>query len=488
MVGRQVESAPAYGKTLLFGTLRPMHTFIPHEPLVFVDLETTGANFANDRIIEIGLVEVDADGAREWSALVNPEQPISSFITGLTGIDDSMVESAPRFAELAPEVLERLRGRLFIAHNARFDYGFLKREFKRLEIDFRAPSVCTVKLSRRLFPQHHRHNLDSLVERHGIAVSGRHRALADARVLWELWQCWHGSLPEENLRSAVEHIAGRPELPPQIDPSLVDDLPEAPGASAFYDAEGALLLVERASNIRQQVLAQFAPARRDTALVRKTCRVEWRESAGELGARLHEIHLSQPMRKPADELCSWQLVQDGEGDFRPALIFARDLDFARADDLFGLYMNRREAAHALRKLAEAHKLCHGTLGLEDLKAGAPCPAFRQKRCKGVCAGKEAVSMHSARLITALAKFKLKPWPYPGPVAFVERDDFGTREDFHLIDGWRHLATVSDEAALHERLAECSEPPFDADIYRLLGKFLQAGKLRVVPLGTDSRNP
>src|SRR5664279_325270 len=119
-----------------------MNPVLAPEPLIFVDLETTGANFANDRIIEIGFVEVDQHGAHEWSSLVNPAAPISGFITGLTGIDTAMVSSAPSFAQLAPVVLEKLCGRLFIAHNARFDYGFLKREFKRIGIDFRAPSLC----------------------------------------------------------------------------------------------------------------------------------------------------------------------------------------------------------------------------------------------------------------------------------------------------------------------------------------------------------
>lgn len=259
-----------------------MNPALAPEPLVFVDLETTGANFANDRIIEIGLVEVDENGAREWSALVNPETSVSSFITGLTGIDTAMVSGAPTFAQLAPLVMEKLRGRLFIAHNARFDYGFLKREFKRLDIDFRMPTLCTVKLSRKLFPEHHRHNLDTLVTRHGINTKDRHRALADARVLWDLWQRWHEALPAENIKKAVDVIVGRPDLPPQIDVAVIDDLPESPGAFALYAEDGALLQVKRSTNIRQQVLAVFAPANRETALARNTWRIEWHEAAGEL--------------------------------------------------------------------------------------------------------------------------------------------------------------------------------------------------------------
>jgi DNA polymerase-3 subunit epsilon len=458
-----------------------MNSVLATEPLVFVDLETTGANFANDRIIEIGLVEVDENGAREWSALVNPETSVSSFITGLTGIDTAMVAGAPTFAQLAPLVMEKLRGRLFIAHNARFDYGFLKREFKRLDIDFRMPTLCTVKLSRKLFPEHHRHNLDTLVTRHGIVTKDRHRALADARVLWDLWQCWHESLPAETIKKTVDVIVGRPDLPPQIDVAVIDDLPEAPGAFALYAEDGGLLQVKRSTNIRQQVLAVFAPANRETVLARNTWRIEWHEAAGELGARLHEIELSRSTRKPVEDLCSWQLTQHAEGDFRPQLVYSRDLDFAVADDLFGLYMNRREAIHALRKLAEAHRLCHSHLGLVEAAKGEACIAYKQKTCRGTCVGKESPSLHSARMMTALAKFKVKTWPYKGAVALIERDEFGTREGFHLVDRWRYLDTVHNEQALYERLEGRTEAAFDPDIYRIMNKYLQTGKLRVLAL-------
>ncbi|MBK8893133.1 MAG: 3'-5' exoribonuclease [Propionivibrio sp.] len=458
-----------------------MNPDIAPEPLIFVDLETTGANFANDRIIEIGFVEVDQQGSREWSSLVNPGTPVSEFITGLTGITSAMVSTAPRFEQLAPLVLEKLQGRLFIAHNARFDYTFLKREFKRLGIDFRAPNLCTVKLSRKLFPEHHRHSLDALLARYAITVGDRHRALADAQVLWDLWQRWHELLPAETIKDAIEAIVGRPDLPAQLDPALIDDLPEAPGAYAMYGEHGNVLLIKRSTNIRQQVFAHFAPGKRETALVRDTWRIEWREAAGELGARLRELELSAATRKPLDDLCSWQLIRHGEGDFRPQLVNSRDVDFALANDLFGLYMNRREAIHALRKLSEAHRLCHSQIGLGTGKPGEACIGFKQKTCRGVCVGKEAVSLHSVRLMTALAKFKLSEWPFAGPVALIERDEFGMREDYHLISCWRHLGTVHDEAALHDLLEIRSESRFDPDIYRIINKFLKAGKVRVLPL-------
>jgi DNA polymerase-3 subunit epsilon len=462
-----------------------MNAILAREPLIFVDLETTGANFANDRIIEIGFVEVDADGVREWSTLVNPECSVSSFITGLTGIDTQMVEGAPRFGDLAPLVLEKLRGRLFIAHNARFDYSFLKSEFKRLGVNFRSPNLCTVKLSRKLFPQHHRHSLDALLTRFELAVDDRHRALADARVLWQLWQRWHDLLPIEAIHGAVDAIVGRPDLPAQIDSALIDDLPEAPGAYAFYDVAGKPLLVKRGANVRQQVLAHFTRDKHETPLALNTAKIEWRECAGELGARLAERQFAEAAPKKRGELCSWQLVFKSKDDLRPELVFADATDFAATDDLFGIYMNRREALQALAKLAEAHRLCENQLGLGAEKG--PCASYRKKICRGLCVGKEALSLHSGRLLAAFAKFRLRRWPYAGPVALIERDEFGTREDFHVMDRWRYLGTVHDEAALGALLdARAPEANFDPDLYRIINKFLDAPKVRVVVLPARRR--
>lgn len=451
-----------------------------NQPLVFIDLETTGANFARDRIIEIGLVEVDADGVREWSTLVNPGVGIKPFITELTGIDDGMVVEAPAFAEVADELRERLRGRLFVAHNARFDYGFIKGEFARLGVDFKASVLCTVKLSRKLFPEHHRHNLDTLMTRHGIVADARHRALADARVLWDLWQAWHRELGAEGVQSGLSALVRPVVLPPQLDPALAEELPECPGAYALIGADGLPLVVGRATNLRQKVLAHFADARSAVAPASETQAVEWRDAAGELGARLQEIALQRRLKPVSAELCAWQLVEHGDGDFRPLLTRPDEVEFGGDTPLYGLYNTQKEARQALRKLAEGHFLCPVLLGLESVREGKPCSATKNHHCRGACIGKEPISRHSARLMTALAKLRLKDWPFAGPVAIVERDEFGMIEDFNLVDRWRHLATVRDDSACQEALGESGEKSFDPDVYRTILKYVHSEKLRVIP--------
>jgi len=175
------------------------------QPLVFLDLETTGMSAAEERITEIGLVEVvDGEFVGSWSQLVNPQKSIPPFIEALTGITNEMAEDAPSFAQLAPAMFERLEGKLLIAHNARFDYGFLKSEFERVGICYQPRVLCTVKLSRKLFPEHRRHNLDSVIERHGLNCSARHRALGDAEVLWQFLQKIEAEVEAGRIDAALQ--------------------------------------------------------------------------------------------------------------------------------------------------------------------------------------------------------------------------------------------------------------------------------------------
>ena len=144
---------------------------------LMLDLETTGGNPVSDRIIEIALVRVE-DGREvvRWSSLVNPGRWVSPFITNLTGIDNAMVADAPSFEDVAARLLELLDGTVLVAHNARFDHGFLKNAFSRMQIDLRVRVLCTVRLSRKLYPQHKGHGLDAIMRRHGLHSDARRDA------------------------------------------------------------------------------------------------------------------------------------------------------------------------------------------------------------------------------------------------------------------------------------------------------------------------
>lgn len=182
-------------------------------PMVFVDLETTGGNAQTDRITEIGVVEVSRYGVETWTSLVDPGREIPLFIQELTGISNDMVRGQPVFESLAPALAARLRERLFVAHNARFDYGFLQRSFERAGVAFEADMLCTVQLSRKPFPDAGRHGLSAIVERYALEPLGRHRALADADLVWQFWQVIHARHPVETIRHAVTSLTRRPSDP-----------------------------------------------------------------------------------------------------------------------------------------------------------------------------------------------------------------------------------------------------------------------------------
>jgi DNA polymerase-3 subunit epsilon len=156
-------------------------------PFLVVDVETTGVSaWAGDRVTEVAAVLVKGGEIHEaFSSLVNPGRPIPYFITGLTGIDDAMVRDAPRFSEIAGELAQHLVGRVFVAHNARFDWGFLSAEYTRIanaSLDSLADQqLCTVRLARRFLAHLPRRNLDAVANHYGVEIDGRHRALGDAR-------------------------------------------------------------------------------------------------------------------------------------------------------------------------------------------------------------------------------------------------------------------------------------------------------------------
>ncbi len=437
--------------------------------LAFVDLETTGGTATVDRITEVGIIEVDEDGVREWSSLVNPKIPIPPFIQSLTGISNDMVRSAPTFEELADAIHARLADRIFIAHNARFDHGFLKNEFARTGHVFHPSVLCTVRLSRRLYPEHARHNLDSLIERHGLRVSERHRALGDAQLLWQFWQTIHASHEPEVITDAVGKLLGRPSLPPRIDAQQIEALPSSHGVYLFYGANDLPLYIGKANNVRRRVLQHFSgdhASAKEMRISQQVERVDCIATSGELGALLQEAALVKQLKplhnrllRKTEDAFAWRLL-DKDGLLAPALMTTDDPAFGRIPHLYGAFQTKRKATEALKAVADEYRLCHGVLGLEKVKANKACFGHQVGKCQGACCGEEAPASHNQRLAAALQELRLEPWPHPGAIAL---DETGA---LHILDGWSYLGTVASLAEAQALLRE-KTPRFDRDVYQIL---------------------
>jgi len=445
--------------------------------IAFVDLETTGATAAGDRITEVGIVRVDEGCAvEEWSSLVDPQCSIPPGIQALTGITNAMVAGAPTFAQIADEVAARLDGCVFVAHNARFDYGFLKHEFARLKRPFTAKVLCTVKLSRWLYPHAPRHNLDSIIERHQLSAAARHRALGDARILWQFVQAVYGDKPAAEVEAVIARMLKTPSLPPQLPADTLAAIPEAPGVYRFYGLNSLPLYIGKSINLRERVAAHFASDYRsanDLRLSAEITRIEFEETAGELGALLRESQqiktllpaYNQRLRRRR-EMVALALAQDPQP---PEYVPSAAIDPGALQGLYGPFGSRASARATLREVASDAQLCWSALGLER-RTGA-CFARQVRRCAGVCVGAESREAHAGRLREALAPYALKPWPYAGIVAVRESDVTGERSDVHVFRDWCWLGTACDDAALAAIVDAPPRAQFDLDIYRLLVKRL-----------------
>ncbi|HVE49251.1 MAG TPA: exonuclease domain-containing protein [Casimicrobiaceae bacterium] len=445
--------------------------------IAFVDLETTGTRAARDRITEVGIVRVDerANGdtrVSEWSSLVDPEVPIPPAIQALTGITDAMVRSAPSFSSVASEVAQRLEGCVFVAHNARFDYGFLKHEFARLERPFRAQVLCTVKLSRRLFPDEASHSLDALIHRHALAITERHRALGDARALWQFMQTVYATLPVDGIAATVRRILRIPSLPPQLPADALDAIPECAGVYLFYGDNPLPLYIGKSTNLRERVAAHFSSdwmSETDLRLSSEICRIEVQPTAGELGALLREASLIKSLL-PAHNRALRRKEDAGvmrfRGDGSPTFTPLAHADVCDIMSGYGPFSSRRALRSALDALAREHALCWRRLALER-RARGPCFSRQLRRCKGVCEGAESIEAHDARWREALDPWRIPRWPFAGCALVREAD--AIRCDVHVVRDWAWLGTAHDEAELAALLEAPPRPLFDLDATRLLLK-------------------
>jgi DNA polymerase III subunit epsilon len=463
---------------------------------VLLDLETTGGTPQNSRITEIAAVRLEhgVEVAR-WSSLVNPGCSIPYFIQQLTGITGDMVESAPRFDQVSAQLLQLLDGAVLVAHNVRFDHSFLLHEFERMGVALRVKTLCTVRLSRKLYPQHKGHGLDALMQRHGLTTMARHRAMGDVDVMQAWLRVATQELGYELVQTqALALLQGSAVVPPHLETEIAS-VPNTPGVYLFY-GEGPLpLYVGKSVTLRARVMSHFQAAStraREMRIAQEVRRIEWRETAGELGALLLEARLVKALQpvfnrqlRRERSLCAWQLSADPNQ--RPLLTLVRgdELQPEQFGQMFGVYRSKAQATLALRELAAEHKLCPQALGLEAGKGR--CFAHQLGHCKGVCCQLEKSELHHLRVQIALAAQKLQVWPYPGKVGLREYSAGTERSELHVFDQWCHLGTVRDDAELEHTLCAHSALAFDLDTYHLLVKYLaqpgisRAGTLQLVML-------
>ncbi|RBI65942.1 DNA polymerase III subunit epsilon [Vreelandella sulfidaeris] len=460
--------------------------------LIFVDIETTGTRATRDRITEIAALKViNGELVDRWSSLIYPECKVPAQITQLTGIRDEMLSDAPRFVHIAESLREWLGDGQLVAHNARFDYSFLRNEFKRAGQDFRASLICTLRLSRRIAPQERQHNLKALLNRYGIAPIRHHRAGDDVDALWSLWQAWQVEHSDEAWQSLLGDERRHRTLPAHLDSAQLEGLPACPGVYLFYGHNRLPLYVGKSVNLRSRVLGHFQRDHQDDKemrLAQQVQHVEWEETAGDLGAQLREAQLvktlmpimNRQLRKQR-KLTTWHWQEEAA---HPELLSGNALNQALSQSLggtlYGLFRSAREAKNVLRALAEEQQLCPQVLGLE--KGKGRCFANQVGKCRGACCGQETIAAHTQRSKAALQQLQVNVWPWPGSIAIAERPMGKAAPAWHVVRQWCYLGSAP---SLKKAQALADTPAsFDVDSYRILNRFLRYPEqhgLTVTPL-------
>jgi DNA polymerase-3 subunit epsilon len=458
-------------------------------PLVILDLETTGTGVTRDRITEIGLIEVESGAVTdEWSSLVNPQAWISPFIEMHTGITNEMVAAAPLFGELSTDLALRLRGKVLVAHNARFDYGFLVNEFRRCGITFREQALCTVQLSRKLYSQERRHSLDALIDRFGFTCDRRHRAMDDARAVWQFLIVVNQTLPAATVSAAVTKLLSRQAVPPHLDHAELAAAPSSPGVYTLCGENGATLYVGKSVNIKERLNSHFSGvfrSDREMRLAQQAHSLEFRETAGELGALLTEARLIKEhlpihnrRQRRSQDLFSVALREHPDGYLRTEVVTLREC--REFGDLYGMLRTKREVGDLLRGLVDKDGLCAQFLGLEKGRSGA-CFSHQVKKCRGACVGVENQTVYNLRLRTALLAHRLREWPYPGPVGIREQSVTTGQTDVHVVDQWCYLGTATHEGELERLLVQRPLAGVERDTYRILSGYFQKNRPEIIDL-------
>jgi len=461
-----------------------------------IDIETTGGSAHHEKIIEIAMQVIeDGQTVNEFQSLINPERSIPPFITRLTGITNEMVQEAPKFYEVAREIIELTEDAVFVAHNVRFDFGFIQEEFKRLGFNYSRKQLCTVYLSKKAFPGLRSYSLGNLIRHFNIEVEARHRAMADVHatsiIFSMILQKQNG---HENSKKLLQVAQKNVSLPPAISYEQLEDLPEKTGVYYMTDKDDEVVYVGKSVNIRKRIKQHFHNINpKSNKLYQRVNSIRFEITGSDLVAFLlenEEIKRLQP-----------EINRSARHNSFPYFTYLTEnsngyLVFDIASNTIANRKNRRilsehasylAAKSQLSWLREEFRLCSKLMGLD--KSEHACFEFRIGKCLGACQGIEAPESYNDRVMEAS-----KNQDRISPANMVLIDEGRNSDEMAVVvvrngNYFGYGFVGLDVGYLNaEELAEnVRKSSFYPDHNSIVKRFLQnPGKIRVLPLayGTE----
>ena len=374
-----------------------------------VDIETTGGYAEDHRITEVAIFHHDGMQVTDtFHTLINPGRNIPYYITGLTGITSEMVLDSPTFPEIADEIFKRLEGKIFVAHNAHFDYSFLKKEFEQVGISWQSKKLCTVRLSRKIIPGLRSYSLGSLTESLGIKITNRHRAGGDAAATVRVFDQLLSRDRDGYIAKTLKRNSGETILPPNLPKEDFDRLPALPGVYYFQNARGAVIYVGKAINIKKRIAGHFTGDAREWSRSRirnEIHHVRFELTGNELIALILE---SQEIRRLWPKYNQAQKVRVEEWgiydyeDRNGYLRFSVNV-VSRGSHPLIRFSSKGEAWNFLWEKVRDFDLCPKLSGLQISKG--LCFDYQSGACRGACMGVESTRKYNKRVEKSVAAFK-----------------------------------------------------------------------------------
>lgn len=449
-----------------------------------IDIETTGGHTTSDRITEIAIVIHDGQQVvEEYASLVDPERRIPYRISSITGITNELVASAPKFYEIARKIVELTEGCTLVAHNAKFDYGFIRNEFKSLGFEYKRPVLCTVELSRNLLPGLKSYNLAQLCKALGIEASQFHRALADAKATTELFVYLQGlaTLRSKDLSEAAQLSRMNPDA--NLKKDQIDKLPKETGVYYFYDASHQLIYVGKSIDIRSRVLSHFANNTNGKAVEMKAniSHIRYAVTGSELVALLKEsdeIKRFKPIFNRMQRRSRFNVGLFASPDASGYLQFRTERLRKGGPEPVGAFSTMAEVRGYLERMVDALQLCQRHMGLQ--KGKGPCFYFGIHKCLGACTGLESVEAYNERAQQVLA-----PLQYAGSNLLIVEPGRKTGEKaLVLVENGKYAGFgfieeefIDNDVAVLKR---CIQPYADnKDVRQIINLYLRQGKAEKV---------
>lgn len=363
-----------------------------------LDIETTGGQFNEEGITEIAIYKFDGhEIVDQFISLVNPEKPIQPFVVKLTGINNEMLRTAPKFYEVAKRIIEITEGTVLVAHNAQFDYRILRTEFARLGYNFEIPNICTVELAKKLIPEQESYSLGKLVRALGIPMADRHRASGDALATVKLFKLLLSKDTGKEIVKSYIKTEVEKGLPPKLK-IIMDRIPSTTGIYYIHKEDGSILYIGKSKNMKKRVNQHFAGSTKKCKKIQaEVFNVSYEETGNELIALLKEnaeIKVNRPAlnRSMQRNIFPFSLYQDKNKEGYYSL-FIKKTDFRKKEiTSFG---TESEAQNTLYKITEKYTLCQKINLLDKVKTS--CFPYQIKQCHGACIAEEPQEIYNLRV-------------------------------------------------------------------------------------------